>query len=125
MSKEKSFTGYNHNLKVTAQNLRKSMTKQERHLWYDFLKDYPITINKQRPIECYIVDFFCFKAKLVIEIDGSQHFTKDGLLYDKIRTDVLQLHGLEVIRFSNHEVDTMFESVCDAIDRKIRSRLKE
>ena len=124
MKKEKGFTGYNTDLKELARDLRKNMTKQERRLWYDFLKNYPITINRQRPIECYIVDFFCYKAKLVIEIDGSQHFTKDGLEYDKIRTDILELYGLEVIRFSNYEVDSMFELVCDTIDRKIRERLK-
>ena len=122
MDNEKIFTGYNPTLKELARNLRKNMTKQEKRLWYEFLKDYPITINRQRPIECYIVDFFCYEAKLVIEIDGSQHFTKDGLISDKIRTEVLELYDLEVIRFSNHEVDTMFELVCDEIDRKIRSR---
>ena len=124
MKKEKGFTGYNTDLKELARDLRKNMTKQERRLWYDFLKNYPITINRQRPIECYIEDFFCYKAKLVIEVDGSQHFTKDGLEYDKIRTDILELYGLEVIRFSNYEVDSMFELVCDTIDRKIRERLK-
>ena len=123
MEQEKPFTGYNPNLKSLAQTLRKNMTKQECHLWYDFLKNYPVTINRQRPIEHYIVDFFCYDARLVIEIDGSQHYSEEGIISDKIRTEILELYDLEVIRFSNYEVDTMFEAVCDEIDRKIRSRL--
>ena len=105
-----------------ARELRKSMTPQERHLWYDFLRACPVKIYKQRIIESFIADFYCASALLVIEIDGGQHFTEQGLAYDRERSAVFQTYGIDVIRFTNHEVDTQFEAVCDQIIRTIESR---
>ncbi len=99
------------------------MTPQERKLWYLFLRKYPVKIYKQRIIGPFIVDFYCASAKLVIELDGSQHYTEQGQSYDVERTRILNSYGLKVIRFSNFEVNTMFPEVCDAIHRIIQGRL--
>ena len=115
----------NHSLLVNARNLRKDMTPQERHLWYDYLRSYPIKIYKQRIIDNYIADFYCAKAKLVIELDGSQHYTADGKEYDIVRTDLLQKYGLTVLRFKNNDVDNKFKGVCSVIDRTIKERLEK
>lgn len=99
------------------------MTKQEKHLWYDYLRNYPIKIYKQRIIENYIADFYCHQAKLVIEIDGSQHYTVEGKEKDEKRTSVLQKNDLLVIRFTNREIDNYFDGVCKMIDRTIKERM--
>ena len=106
-----------------ARNLRKNMTPQERHLWYDFLRGYPIKIYKQKIISPYIVDFCCTKAKLIIEIDGSQHFEENGKSEDAKRTAFLESLGYTVIRFSNYEINTQFVAVCEQIDNLIQKRL--
>ena len=77
----------------TARMLRKCLTRQEKHLWYDFLKGYPIKIYKQRVIGNYIVDFYCYSARLVIELDGSQHYTDEGKAYDQERTNALRIYA--------------------------------
>lgn len=118
----KNYTGYDHDLINAAKMLRREMTKQERHLWYDFLRSYPVKIYKQRPICGYITDFYCSKAKLIIELDGSQHFTEEGLEYDEIRTDILNDLGLKVLRYTNLQVDREFEAVCTEIDYEIKVR---
>lgn len=125
MSKEKDYkyTSYNSDNINIAKALRKSMTKQEKHLWYDFLQKYPVKFYKQRPIDNYIVDFYCSKAKLVIELDGSQHYSEKGILSDSKRTAVLNQLGIEVLRFSNSDVNENFEGVCLAIDKKISEKL--
>lgn len=125
MSKEKdyNFTSYNSDNINIAKALRKAMTKQEKHLWYDFLQKYPIKFYKQRPIENYIVDFYCSKAKLVIELDGSQHYCEKGISSDAQRTAVLNQLGIEVLRFSNSDVNENFEGVCLSIDKKISKKL--
>ena len=106
----------NKNLTENAKELRNNMTREEKHLWYDFLKDYTVKFRRQKIIGKYIVDFYCDKAKLVIELDGSQHFEDKGIKYDKERTDFLKQYGLEVIRIPNNEVDKNFEGVCIYID---------
>ena len=113
----------NHNLLNIAKILRRNMTRQEKHLWYDFLQKYPIKIYKQRIIDNYIADFYCHKARLVIEIDGSQHYTQKGEVYDKERTAVLEQYGISVIRFSNTDIDSKFEGVCYTIDKIIQKRI--
>ncbi len=113
----------NNQLLDTAKELRKAMTKQERHLWYDFLRYYPVKIYKQRIIDNFIVDFYCAKAKLVIEIDGAQHYTQHGKTHDRLRTEALQKYKLMVIRFSNSDIDTRFDAVCNTIDSVIQTRL--
>ena len=115
----------NNNLLPTAKMLRKNMTPHERKLWYMFLREYPVKIYKQRIIESFIVDFYCASARLVIEIDGSQHFTQQGIEYDKERSAIIKAYNLKVLRFTNYEVDTAFKDVCETIDEEIRARLKE
>jgi very-short-patch-repair endonuclease len=106
-----------------SQKLRKSMTKEERHLWYDFLKTYPVQFRRQYPIAPYIVDFYCYKARLVVELDGSQHCDSAGFRYDAHRTAALEAQGLTVIRFSNLDVTTRFREVCEVIDRLVHCRM--
>ena len=112
----------NNSLLGNAKSLRKNMTRQEKHLWYDFLRHYPIKIYKQRIIDNYIADFYCHQARLVIELDGSQHYTPDGKSYDQERTAVLNEYGLLVLRFTNIDVDDHFEGVCYLIDKTIKER---
>ena len=102
----------NPKLTRTAQKLRREMTKEERHLWYDFLKRLPVTVNRQKVIGRYIVDFYCASAKLVIELDGSQHYAVEGAAYDRERDGVLRSLGLTVIRYSNNEINRNFNGVC-------------
>lgn len=114
---------YKQELIPFAKELRANMTPQERRLWYCFLKDYPIRFQRQKSIKSFIVDFYCHKAKLIIEIDGSQHYSEEGMAYDEERTDFLKEFDLEVIRFSNNDIDNNFESVCLFIDDKISKRM--
>ena len=107
--------GSNPKLTAKAQQLRKNMTPEERHLWYDFLKGLPITFNRQKVINQYIVDFYCAKAKLVIELDGSQHFEDAGAKADKERDAYLRSQGLRVLRYPNSEIWRNFEGVCEDI----------
>ena len=113
----------NNDLLDNARSLRQNMTKQEKHLWYDFLQNYPIKIYKQRIIDNYIVDFYCHQAKLVIEIDGAQHYTPDAKIYDQARTEVLERYGLLVLRFTNGDINERFDGVCYVIDKTIKERL--
>lgn len=105
----------NEQLLPYARNLRKDMTPQERKLWYVFLRKHPIKFYKQRIIGPYIVDFYCAKAKLVIEIDGSQHYDAVGISNDGERMAYLSSLGLHTMRFSNADVNQRFEQVCEAI----------
>ena len=95
------------------------MTKEERHLWYDFLKGLPLTVHRQKVIGRYIVDFYCASAKLVIELDGSQHYEKAGRAADLERDAFLTEQGLTVLRYSNADVNRHFEAVCEDILRHI------
>ena len=114
----------NPNLKPYAQKLRREMTKEERHLWYDYLKFLPVTVKRQMVIGPYIVDFYIAEAKLVIELDGSQHYLPEERAADAHRSAFLESRGLQVLRFSNYEVDRRFVSVCEAIHRAIQARLQ-
>ena len=105
-----------------SQVLRKNMTKEERHLWYDFLKEYPVQFKRQVPFGNYIVDFYCFRAKLVAELDGSQHYEPEEIAYDQRRTRYLEGLGPLVLRVSNLEVIQNFCGVCEAIDRTVKRR---
>ena len=115
----------NDELLPRARALRREMTAQERRLWYCFLRTYPVKIYKQRIIGDYIADFYCASAKVVIELDGSQHFEPGGHRYDEKRDRFMRDLGLQVLRFSNYEINTYFDRVCESIDRTIRSRLPE
>ena len=104
--------------------LRKNMTKQERHLWYDFLRGYFVRFIRQKIIGNYIVDFYCAKANLVIELDGSQHFEKTGKAKDMERDNYLESLNLKVLRFSNADINEHFYEVCTVIDNTVQERLK-
>ena len=108
-------THNNQKLTRAAQSLRKNMTKEERRLWYEFLKELPITVNRQKTIGRYIVDFYCAAAKLVIELDGSQHYEAQGKMCDKIRDDYLKSQGFRILRYSNADINHRFKEVCEDI----------
>jgi len=109
---------YNPNLKERARELRKNMTAAEKKLWYKYLREFKHRVLRQRPIDNYIVDFYCPDLSLVIEIDGDSHFSDEGREYDKERTTILESYGLKIIRFNNMEVLRNFESVCERIERE-------
>ena len=92
------------------------MTKEERHLWYDFLRDYPVHFLRQKVIDNYVVDFYCHQARLIIEIDGSQHYELQGATKDAIRTWRLEERNLTVIRIPNNAINQNFRGVCEYID---------
>ena len=98
-----------------AQKLRREMTAEERHLWYDFLKQLPVTVNRQKVLGPYIVDFYCASAKLVIELDGSQHYDPEMIAQDRARGAFLNDLGLRVLRYSNREIHQQFRNVCEDI----------
>ena len=107
-----------------ARRLRSEMTPHERKLWYLFLRKYPVKIYKQRIIGRFVVGFYCASAKSVIELDGSQHYEPLGTAYDSERSAFLTALGLEVLRFSNRDVDMNFRSVCTQIDITIQNACK-
>jgi len=106
---------YNPRLTQISRKLRRAMTKEERHLWYDCLKKLSVTIHRQKVLGKYIVDFYCAAAKLVIEIDGSQHFQENGIEADRERDEYLRDLGLTVKRYSNADINLRFGSVCEDI----------
>ena len=114
---------YKRGLIPRAKELRNQATRQENHLWYDYLKDYPIRFQRQKTIDTFIADFYCYKARLVIELDGAHHFTAAGKEYDLMRSGVLERYGLEVLRFTNHEIDHQFTGVCEKIDQTVKERM--
>ena len=115
----------NKNLVPNAKKLRKEMTKEERHLWYDYLREYPVKFIRQKILGKYIVDFYCAKAKLVVELDGSQHFEQDMIEKDKNRSTFLEEYGLTVLRVPNSEVNNNFRNVCEYIDYIVKQKTKE
>ena len=108
-----------------AQRLRREMTREERHLWYDFLKGLPLTVRRQKVIGPYIVDFYCHEAKLIIELDGSQHYEEAGLQKDAQRTEYLKGYDVTVIRIPNNYVNENFEGVCQYIDLAVQQSLSQ
>ena len=114
----------NKELTEYARNLRNNMTKEEKHLWYDFLRSYPERFLRQKIFGRYIVDFYCSAAQLVIELDGSQHFEDKGMAYDKERTEYLEEYGLKVVRIPNNIINENFEEVCLYIDNIVKDRIE-
>ena len=106
---------YNKILTQYSQKLRKDMTAMERKLWYEFLRNLPIRFKRQKPIGVYIVDFYCASAKLVIELDGSQHYYGETEKTDKVRDKYLSDLGLTVLRYSDSDVVKNFSGVCQDI----------
>ena len=108
-----------------AKELRKNMTPWERKLWYEFLRNYPVRFQRQKAIGNYIADFYCAKARLVIELDGSGHFAPEQAEKDKIRTKELESMNLRVLRFLNRDVDTNFYGVCEYINSVVKQSLPQ
>lgn len=106
-----------------AKRLRRNMTPWERKLWYLFLRTYPVKTYKQHVLGPYIVDFYCPRAKLIIELDGSQHFLPEGQASDAKRTADLEAHGYALLRFPNIDVDRRFQAVCETIHRELHARI--
>lgn len=103
---------YNKKLVGLSQELRKNMTPEEKQLWYQFLKKLPITVNRQKNIGEFIVDFYISSASVVIEIDGRQHKMKDHAEADRLRDEELSRRGLKVLRYNNQSVRNNFNAVC-------------
>ena len=114
---------YNGEYKPLSQKLRREMTQQEKHLWYDFLKSYPATFRRQKQFGHYIVDFYCASAKLVVELDGSQHYEPEVERRDIVRDEYLSSLGLTVLRFGNADIDIHFEGVCATIERTVQDAI--
>ncbi|MBE6804939.1 MAG: DUF559 domain-containing protein [Ruminococcaceae bacterium] len=106
---------YNKKYVSLAQNLRKNMTREEKRLWYDFLKKLPITVNRQKNIGNYIVDFFIAKNRIVIEIDGQGHGFEENIQKDKNRDEDFDNLGITVLRYTNEDINRRFNSVCQDI----------
>ncbi len=104
-----------------AKALRKNMTPWERKLWYDFLRNYPVRFQRQKVIGNYIADFYCAKARLVIELDGGGHYTAEQFEKDELRTKELESMNLKVVRICNLDVDRNFIGVCEHIDSTVKS----
>ena len=116
---------HNKDIVHLARTLRKNMTKEERHLWYDFLRTYKVKFLRQKTLGKYIVDFYCAQAKLVVELDGSQHYTEIGIEKDTERTDFLSQYGIMVIRIPNNQVNQNFSGVCEYIDEMVLQSLSQ
>lgn len=114
---------HNSELTKNARSLRRNMTKEENQLWYNFLNKYPVRFLRQKVIDNYIADFYCSKAMLVVELDGSQHYSEDGLLKDRIRTFNIEGRNIKVIRIPNNDIWNNFEGVCQYIDFYVNERL--
>jgi len=116
---------HNKQLVPLAKQLRKEMTKEERHLWYDFLRSYPARFSRQKVLGKYIADFYSAEAKLVIELDGTQHYEPNNKQKDDERTEFLKEYGLKVIRIPNNEIGRNFRGVCDYIDAAVKQSLSQ
>lgn len=116
---------HNKQLVPLAKQLRKEMTKEERHLWYDFLRTYPVRFSRQKVLGNYIADFYSAEAKLVIELDGSQHYESKNMEQDARRTAFLENYGLIVIRIPNNAVIRNFRGVCEHIDAAVKESLTQ
>jgi len=114
---------YNGDLIPRAKQMRRNMTAQEQHLWYGLLSGYPVRFRRQAVIYHYIADFYCDKAKLVIEVDGAQHLKPDAIEYDHIRTLTLNQIDITIIRFTNNDIDHRFDFVRKMIDQYIKDKL--
>lgn len=116
---------HNKSIVGTARMLRKNMTKEEKHLWYDYLRLHPARFSRQKVLGKYIVDFYSARAKMVIELDGSQHFTEEAIQYDSERTAFLENYNLKVIRIPNWEINENFNGVCEYLNELLSEFLKE
>ena len=116
---------HNKDIVPIAKTLRTNMTKEERHLWYDFLRTYPVKFSRQKILGKYIADFYSAQAKIIIELDGSQHYEATGKKYDNERTKYLEQYNLKVIRIPNNWVNQNFREVCEYIDNIVKQSLSQ
>ena len=116
---------HNKQLVPLAKQLRKEMTKEERHLWYDYLRSYLVRFLRQKVLGKYIVDFYCAEAKLIVELDGSQHYEGGNIESDAQRTAFLEDYGLKVVRIPNNEINQNFRGVCEYIDAAVKQSLSQ
>ena len=116
---------HNRQLVPLAKQLRKEMTKEERHLWYDYLRSYPVRFSRQKVLGKYIADFYSAEARLVIELDGYQHYENVNIEKDAQRTAFLKNYGLSIIRIPNNEVNRNFRGVCEYIDAAVKQSLSQ
>ena len=116
---------HNKNLVSNARTLRKNMTKEERHLWYDFLRNHSARFTRQKILGKYIADFYSPSAKIVIELDGSQHYDEVQKQKDAERTKYLEGYGLRIIRIPNNEVNQNFRGICEYIDEIVKQSLSQ
>ena len=116
---------FNKHLVPYAKQLRKGMTKEERHLWYDFLRSYPARFNRQKIMGKYILDFSCAEAKLAVELDGSQHYEAINIEKDTERSAFLEGYDIAIIRIPNNEIKNNFRGVCEYIDFSIKQSLSQ
>ena len=116
---------YEHKNIAYAKELRKNATAEEKHLWYDFLSKYPVRFQRQKAIDHFIADFYCHRAKLIVELDGSQHFSPEGMSRDKFRTETLEGYDLKIIRFTNRDIRENFRGVCEYIDLVVNECMKQ
>ena len=116
---------HNKQLVPRAKHLRREMTKEERHLWYDFLRSYPVRFSRQKVLGKYIADFYSAEAKLVVELDGSQHYETEEMQNNADRTAFMERYGLRVIRIPNNEVSGNFRGVCEYIDAAVKQSLSQ
>ena len=116
---------HNKQLVPLAKRLRKEMSKEERHLWYDFLRSYPVRFSRQKILGKYIADFYSAEANLVIELDGSQHYEDGNIAKDAERSAFLKGYGLTILRIPNNEVNCNFRVVCEYIDTAVRQSLSQ
>ena len=116
---------HNSRLSGHAKRLRKDMTKEERHLWYDFLKGLPVMVHRQKVIGNYIVDFYIAECKIVIELDGTQHYEADGMDSDRTRDEALRSVGITVLRYSNTDINRRFTAVCEDIWNRLQASEKK
>ena len=117
------FIDYNENTQTFARELRKNMTKEERKLWYEYLRSASVRWNRQKQLLDFIADFYCYKARLIIELDGGQHYDDENIKADKKRTKALEEQGLKVLRFTNLDIKYNFKAVCETIETEVKKRL--
>ena len=111
---------YTRELIPRARSMRTNMPEPERIMWYQCLSQLPYRFRRQRPFGSYIVDFYCAKLKLVIELDGESHTSPEAIIYDKQRTEFLTSLGLKVLRFHNHEIMQNIEGVFERLQAEIK-----
>jgi very-short-patch-repair endonuclease len=111
---------YSRNVTPMAKKLRNNPTEEENKLWYQYLSRYPLRFLRQKVIESYVLDFYCAKCRLGIEVDGFQHYTESGLNHDEARTKLLNAYKVTILRFTNEQIQSDFNEVCKQIDAKAK-----